>query len=295
MIASCSKCRTNYNIDESRVQGGRVLLRCQVCGHWFSVAVKSEPEQIVPEPAPQTEEPIATSTATNEELPTEQLSKSEPEPQIEEQVAASPAINEEPPTEQPIESQPEQIIDESEYQLEEPAVANSAFAEELPPEQKEPQTVQPETANSETEPPAEETKPAYLKLLVADTPTQFRTRVVKTLNEIDPTLELVVVDDGGLAMGALAGFAPDLAIIGTAIEKVYCFEICDYMRATDRLKDTRIVFAAELHQAAWNCADPESLYGADAWMSNAATDDELFAGLRDHIETVRTNHQQTPS
>jgi len=228
MISSCSKCRANYDIDESRIQGGRVLLHCQVCGHWFSVAVGSEPEQIIAELELKTEEPIATSHAITQELPGE----------------SSESV---------------------EYEI--------TFTEDL----------------------TDDSKPAYLKLLVADAPTQFRTRVVKTLNEIDPTLELVVVDDGGLAMGALAGFAPDLAIIGTAIEKVYCFEICDYMRATDRLKDTRIVFAAELHQAAWNCAEPESLFGADAWMSNAATDDELFAGLRDHIETVRTNHQQTPS
>jgi predicted Zn finger-like uncharacterized protein len=259
MISRCSKCQTSYEVDESKIQGGRVLLRCQVCGHWFSDSVKPEPEATIAEPEPQTDEPVILSLTITQELPNELSVFENVEPEIstsEESIVISPTISQELTNEQ---------------------LASEDIEFEI----------------SIIEEPIEETRPAYLKLLVADTPTQFRTRVVKTLNEIDPTLELVVVDDGGLAMGALAGFAPDLAIIGTAIEKVYCFEICDYMRGNDRLKDAKIIFAAELHQAAWNCAEPESLYGADAWMSSAVTDDELLTGLRDHIETVRTSQQQS--
>jgi len=244
MISICTKCGTNYNVDESRIQGGRVLLRCQVCNHWFSVAVAPEPAERIDESRTEAEQQAMVSKPVEFEPQNQQPASEHPEPDTE----------------------PEPVI---EIDLSEA-------------------TTEVATPTTETGQSVEGVKPAYLKLLVADTPNQFRSRVVKTLNEIDPTLELVVVDDGGLAMGALAGFAPDLAIIGTAIEKVYCFEICDYMRATERLKDATIIFAAELHAAAWNCAEPESLYGADTWISNAASDDELFAGLSNHLETIRS-------
>jgi len=201
MISICTKCGTNYNVDESRIQGGRVLLRCQVCNHWFSVAVAPEPAERIDESRTEAEQQAMVSKPVEFEQPASE----HPEPDTEPEPA-------------------------TEIDLTEP-------------------TTEVATPTTETGQYVEGVKPAYLKLLVADTPNQFRSRVVKTLNEIDPTLELVVVDDGGLAMGALAGFAPDLAIIGTAIEKVYCFEICDYMRATDRLKDATIIFAAELHAA----------------------------------------------
>jgi predicted Zn finger-like uncharacterized protein len=242
MISICTKCGTNYNVDESRIKGGRVLLRCQVCNHWFSVAV-------APESSEKTDE---SQTGAEQSVP---VSK---------------------PTE--VESQSQQTASEHHEPVAEPAKETETGGTKT----------EAATPLTETEQSVAGVKPAYLKLLVADTPNQFRSRVVKTLNDIDPTLELVVVDDGGLAMGALAGFAPDLAIIGTAIEKVYCFEICDYMRAKERLKDATIIFAAELHAAAWNCAEPESLYGADTWISNAASDDELFAGLSNHLETLRS-------
>ena len=128
-----------------------------------------------------------------------------------------------------------------------------------------------------------------LKVLVADTPNAFRQRILETLNRVDSNLETFVADDGRLAMNELTGFTPDAAIIGTGLEDVYCFEICDYMRSKEGLKDARIIFASELHPAAWNCGQPESLHGADAWLSNSASDDELSLELTRQLQDIREN------
>src|SRR5215471_16689617 len=103
MISSCSKCQTNYDIDESKIQGGRVLLRCQVCGHWFSVAVKSEPEEIIAEPELQTEEPLVLSLTITQELPIDLPAFENLEPQIaisEESIVVSPKSTQELANEQ---------------------------------------------------------------------------------------------------------------------------------------------------------------------------------------------------
>ena len=149
-----------------------------------------------------------------------------------------------------------------------------------------------EITSSTISPAPDDTETSHLKLLVADGPNPFRQRVVDTLNRIEPDLNVVVVDDGSSAMGTLSTFSPDMAIIGTAIENVYCFQICDYMRADERLKNALIIFASELHSAAWNCGEPETLHGADAWLSNSVSDDELTSGLRKHLEAVRSSHLQ---
>ncbi|HZS48937.1 MAG TPA: zinc-ribbon domain-containing protein [Blastocatellia bacterium] len=134
-----------------------------------------------------------------------------------------------------------------------------------------------------------------LKVLIADAPNPFRQRILNALNRVETNLETVVADDGRFAIDRLEDFTPDAAIIGTGIENVYCFEICDYIRSKERLKDARIIFASELHEAAWNCGEPESLHGADAWLSNASTDEELLTRLTRHLNEARMTHQETAS
>jgi PleD family two-component response regulator len=141
------------------------------------------------------------------------------------------------------------------------------------------------TADQSPAPPAELATP--LKLLIADEPNGLRRRIIEALGQLAPGLELVVVDNGAEAVRALADLTPDLAIIGTGIEQTYCFEVCDFMRADERLRKARIIFASELNPRAWDCKDPKSLYGADAWLSNAASNDELLRSLRGHLEAVR--------
>src|SRR5882724_10800870 len=79
MISACSRCRTNYNIDESKIQGGRVLLHCPVCGIWFSVAVRLEHVQTSFEAAGASEEPttLDDSTVDSEALAADTVQESE--------------------------------------------------------------------------------------------------------------------------------------------------------------------------------------------------------------------------
>src|SRR5882724_5979416 len=89
MISICTKCGTNYNVDESRIQGGRVLLRCQVCNHWFSVAVAPESAETIDESRSEAEQPAAVSKPIEFESQNQQPASehrepdAEPEPAIE--------------------------------------------------------------------------------------------------------------------------------------------------------------------------------------------------------------------
>src|SRR5258708_36189334 len=85
MIAICTKCGTNYNVDESKIQGGRVLLRCQVCGHWFSVSVALELSKKIDESQTEADQLGAPSAPTEVELQNQKTESEhhQPEPESE--------------------------------------------------------------------------------------------------------------------------------------------------------------------------------------------------------------------
>jgi len=145
-------------------------------------------------------------------------------------------------------------------------------------------------------PPAPERKPREplyfpdIRLLVADEPSYLRDTILDCASELKT--ETVVVDDGEAALSAIQQFSPDVIILGTALSKVYCFELCERIRADERLSNRRIILTSMPHESNRFRRTPEYLHGADDLIEGRVEKAEVVARLREHIKAAQYNRQK---
>jgi len=93
-------------------------------------------------------------------------------------------------------------------------------------------------------------------------------------------LQPVLVHDGVEAMMAIQRLLPRAVVLDAALPKMYGFQICEFMKRNDSLRDPRVVLVGAIHHRDRYRRPPTDLYGADEYMEQPDMPDGLVSVLQ---------------
>lgn len=82
--------------------------------------------------------------------------------------------------------------------------------------------------------------------------------------------------DGIDAMNVINKEIPDIVIIDVALPRLFGFEICDQIRATENLKHIKIILVASIYSKTSYKRRPDTLYGADDYIEKHHIHNDLI-------------------
>lgn len=98
---------------------------------------------------------------------------------------------------------------------------------------------------------------------------------IKTLLE-DQGFYVILARDGLKALQLLEIESPQLALLDIALPGLYGFEIVEFIRMTERMKDTKVILLASIYDKTRYKRPPTSLYGADDYIELHHISDSLI-------------------
>ena len=245
MIAACPTCSTRYRVENERLKGEGLRLRCTRCQTVFRVrppapaggeaAAPASAPGLAARPAPA--EPTVSGQHTGVSYP------APPAPAPVSPVAAPPA----PP----------------------PPAPPAAAPVPAPP----PPVAAPDPwVTAEATPPPRPVDRSRL-VLVADSDVEAAKELAGAIAEWG--LEPLLAHDGVEAILAIQRALPAAVVIDAALPKMFGFQVCELMKRNTELRSIKVVLVGAIHHRDRYRRPPQEIYGADAYLERP----ELFHGL----------------
>jgi len=143
-------------------------------------------------------------------------------------------------------------------------------APSLPPPMSRPQPPAPEPPSVDRE----------RRILVADPEVEQGKSTASALTQwgFQPTL----VHDGVEAILAIQRILPSVIVIDAALPKMFGFQICEFVKRNESLRDIHVVLVGAIHNRDRYRRPPEEIYGADAYIERQ----ELPEALRSILQKL---------
>ncbi len=120
------------------------------------------------------------------------------------------------------------------------------------------------------------------KILIAHPDRELLSRTKEMLEGAGFTA--ITVEDGIKALQLLEIESPDIVIVDVALPKYLGFEICNFIRGIDNMKDIKIILIASIYDKTRYKRLPTSLHGADDYIEIHHLWDMLIPKIKDLLE-----------
>ncbi len=121
-----------------------------------------------------------------------------------------------------------------------------------------------------------------MKILVAHGDKEVVLEITEILKRHG--LTPIPVEEGVKALQLLELERPRVAIIDVALPKIPGFEICDFLRQTEDLRDVKVLLVTSVYDKRRYRRPPASLYGADDLIESHDIKDTLMPKVRGLLE-----------
>ncbi len=110
----------------------------------------------------------------------------------------------------------------------------------------------------------------------------------RVINVIKKILErgnfaVQVAYDGNAALNLIRETKPAAAIIDVALPGIFGFELCEKIKNTPELKNTKVILVASIYDRTRYKRKPQNLYGADDYIEKHHIPDDLLPKLMKHL------------
>jgi predicted Zn finger-like uncharacterized protein len=120
---------------------------------------------------------------------------------------------------------------------------------------------------------AKQTEEARDRVMVANPNPHFCSAIKDFLS--GRNFDVIIAKDGGDAMQFLEIKIPDVALVDVALPGMYGFELCDFIKNSEKLKDIKVILLASIYDKTRYKRMPNSIYGADDYIEIHHIPDQL--------------------
>ena len=120
---------------------------------------------------------------------------------------------------------------------------------------------------------AEQTEEARDRVMVANPNPPFCSAIKDFLS--GRNFDVIIAKDGVEALQFLEIKIPDVALVDVALPGMYGFELCDFIKDSEKLKDIKVILLASIYDKTRYKRMPNSIYGADDYIEMHHIPDQL--------------------
>ena len=120
---------------------------------------------------------------------------------------------------------------------------------------------------------AEQTEEARDRVMVANPNPPFCSAIKDFLS--GRNFDVIIAKDGVEALQFLEIKIPDIALVDVALPGMYGFELCDFIKDSEKLKDIKVILLASIYDKTRYKRMPNSIYGADDYIEMHHIPDQL--------------------